>query len=68
MVCCLFRDHIYAVDMDTVNSDEIFFSKVSITVPVSWRGLPTVCPVRDSMLPTSPLSWGSSQLHSRITI
>lgn len=36
------RDHIYTVDADTANGDEIFFSKVSQT-PVSSR---TRCPRR----------------------
>lgn len=26
----LYRDHIYTVDIDTANTDEIFFSKVSL--------------------------------------
>lgn len=42
------RDHIYTVDTDTANSDEIFFSKVSQT-PVSLRTCCTQHAVSDSV-------------------
>ncbi|XP_061116156.1 semaphorin-6A isoform X1 [Conger conger] len=31
------RDHIYAVDMDTANTEEIFFSKVSVVWKLTWK-------------------------------
>ncbi len=35
---CLHRDHIYTVDIETADTEEIFFSKVSSVLPlITWQ-------------------------------